>query len=102
MSRPPAWLALAVGAVVATVGLTACGGDTQASGAAATVVRLGYFPNLTHAAAIVADKEGFFSKHLGATKLEVSTFNAGPAAIEALKKPSLSATIAAACVRLGK
>jgi NitT/TauT family transport system substrate-binding protein len=92
MSRPPAWLALAVGAVVATVGLTACGGDTQASGAAATVVRLGYFPNLTHAAAIVADKEGFFSKHLGATKLEVSTFNAGPAAIEALKSGAIDAT----------
>jgi NitT/TauT family transport system substrate-binding protein len=92
MSRPPAWLALAVGAVVATVGLTACGGDTQASGAAATVVRLGYFPNLTHAAAIVADKGGFFSKHLGATKLEVSTFNAGPAAIEALKSGAIDAT----------
>ena len=92
MSRPPAWLALAVGAVVATVGLTACGGDTQASGAAATVVRLGYFPNLTHAAAIVADKEGFFSKHLGPTKLEVSTFNAGPAAIEALKSGAIDAT----------
>jgi len=55
-------------------------------------VRLGYFPNLTHATAIVADKEGFFTRHLGATKLTVSTFNAGPAAIEALKSGAIDAT----------
>jgi NitT/TauT family transport system substrate-binding protein len=56
------------------------------------VLRLGYFPNLTHATAIVADTEGFFTKHLGATKLTVSTFNAGPAAIEALKSGAIDAT----------
>ena len=92
MSRPRARVALAVGAVVAALGLSACGGDTQASGPSPTVVRLGYFPNLTHATAIVADKEGFFAKHLGATKLKVSTFNAGPAAIEALKSGAIDAT----------
>jgi NitT/TauT family transport system substrate-binding protein len=72
--------------------MSACGGSTQASDAAPSVVRLGYFPNLTHATAIVADKEGFFAKHLGATKLTVSTFNAGPAAIEALKSGAIDAT----------
>jgi NitT/TauT family transport system substrate-binding protein len=92
MSRPLARVALAIGAVVATLGLSACGGDTQASGTAPTVVRLGYFPNLTHATAIVADKEGFYTKYLGATKLQVSTFNAGPAAIEALKSGAIDAT----------
>jgi len=55
-------------------------------------VRLGYFPNLTHATAIVADKEGLFAKHLGTTKLKVSTFNAGPAAIEALNSGAIDAT----------
>jgi len=92
MSRPLGRVALAVGAIVATLGMSACGGDTQAAGAAPTVVRLGYFPNLTHGTAIVADKEGFFTKHLGATKLQVSTFNAGPAAIEALKSGAIDAT----------
>lgn len=93
MSRPVARVVLVVGAVAATLGVSACGGDTQASGAAVpAVVRLGYFPNLTHATAIVADKEGFFSKHLGATTLKVSTFNAGPAAMEALKSGAIDAT----------
>jgi len=85
-------VALAIVAVVATVGLSACGGASQATGSAPAEVRLGYFPNLTHATAIVADKEGFFSKHLGATKLKVSTFNAGPAAMEALKSGAVDAT----------
>lgn len=93
MSRPLARLAIAIGAVVATVGMSACGTDSQAaSGSASTEVRLGYFPNLTHATAIVADKEGFFAKHLGTTKLKVSTFNAGPAAMEALKSGAIDAT----------
>jgi len=92
MSRPLARVALAVGAVVATLGMTACGGDTQASGADPAVVRLGYFPNLTHATPIVADKEGFFARHLGATTLKVTTFNAGPAAMEALKSGAIDAT----------
>lgn len=92
MSRPLARAALAVGALVATLGMSACGGDTQAAGAAPLVVRLGYFPNITHATAIVADKEGFFAKYLGKTKLAVSTFNAGPDVIEALKSGALDAT----------
>ena len=92
MSQPFARVALVVSAVVATLGLSACGGDTQAAGGAATVVRLGYFPNVTHATAIVAEKEGFFRTHLGATTLKVSTFNAGPEAMEALKSGAIDAT----------
>jgi len=93
MSRPLPRVALAVGAIVATLGLSACGGDTAAVGAPLTVVRLGYFPNLTHATGIVADKEGFYARYLGATKLQVTTFNAGPAAIEALKSGAIDATL---------
>ena len=92
MSRPIARVALALAAVVATLGMSACGGSTQASVAAPSVVRLGYFPNITHATGIVADKEGFFAKYLGTTKLAVSTFNAGPAAITALESGALDAT----------
>ena len=92
MSRPAARVALVLGVVAATLGMSACGGDSQASGSAPAEVHVGYFPNLTHATAIVADKEDFFSKHLGATKLKVTTFNAGPAAIEALKSGAIDAT----------
>ena len=92
MSRPAARVALVLSALVATLGLAACGGDSQAASGPPTEVRLGYFPNLTHATAIVADKEGFFGKHLGATRLKVSTFNAGPTAIEALKSGAIDAT----------
>jgi NitT/TauT family transport system substrate-binding protein len=92
MSRPLVRVALAISAVVATLGMSACGSDSRAAGAAPDEVRVGYFPNLTHATAIVADKEGFFAKHLGATKLKVSTFNAGPAAMEALKSGAIDAT----------
>jgi NitT/TauT family transport system substrate-binding protein len=94
MSRPFARPAVAVGAVVMALGMSACGGQTPtASGAGGLAeVRVGYFPNLTHATGIVADKEGLFAKHLGATKLKVTTFNAGPAAVEALKSGAIDAT----------
>ena len=92
MSRPLARVAGILTALVATVGLAACGSDSSAAGGAPASVRVGYFPNVTHATGIVADKEGFFAKHLGATKLEVKTFNAGPAAMEALKSGAIDAT----------
>ena len=92
MARPLARVAVAISAVVAILGMSACGSDSRAAGVAPEEVRLGYFPNLTHATAIVADKEGFFAKHLGASKLKVSTFNAGPGAMEALKSGAIDAT----------
>ena len=83
---------------------TACGGgegDTAESPAAAeqsstteepTTLRLGYFPNITHATAIAGVEEGIFEEHLGDDTLEVTTFNAGPAAVEALFSGALDAT----------
>ncbi|MDN3292464.1 aliphatic sulfonate ABC transporter substrate-binding protein [Streptomyces ficellus] len=55
----------------------------------ADAVRIGYFPNLTHATALVGDQEGIFQKELGGTQLRVSTFNAGPSEIEALNADSI-------------
>ena len=75
--------------------LTACGGgdDAAASGGGeATTLRLGYFPNITHAPALVGVKDGLFQNALGSTKLEAKTFNAGPAAIEALFSGAIDAT----------
>jgi len=52
-------------------------------------VRVGYFPNLTHATALVGDQEGLFQKELGGTQLKTATFNAGPSEIEALNANSI-------------
>ncbi|MEV4707249.1 ABC transporter substrate-binding protein [Actinoplanes sp. NPDC049316] len=84
--------ALAVAAALLSASaLTACGGDDAAGGEANTL-RLGYFPNITHAPALVGVKNGLFQQALGDTKLEPKTFNAGPAAIEALFSGAIDAT----------
>ncbi|MFG2564856.1 aliphatic sulfonate ABC transporter substrate-binding protein [Streptomyces sp. NPDC048567] len=83
------------------VALTACGYGSEstddskkvnaASGKKLSVdtVRIGYFPNLTHATALVGDQEGLFQKELGGTQLKTATFNAGPSEIEALNANSI-------------
>jgi NitT/TauT family transport system substrate-binding protein len=55
-------------------------------------VRLGYFPNITHAPAIVGVEKGLFQTALGPNPLETATFNAGPEAIDALFADSIDAT----------
>jgi len=48
--------------------------------------------NLTHADAMVGVGEGFFGKYLGSkTQLQTSTFNAGPAEVDALDEGALDA-----------
>src|SRR3977135_1223003 len=50
-----------------------------------TLLRVGYFPNITHAQALVGRANGQFEKSLGAgVQVEWKAFNAGPSAIEAL------------------
>jgi NitT/TauT family transport system substrate-binding protein len=53
----------------------------------APVVRIGFFANVTHAPALVAQQLRLFETFLGkdGTKVEYVAFNAGPAAIEAMK-----------------
>ncbi len=48
-------------------------------------VRVGYFPNITHAQALVGLANGEFQKALGTnTRIDAKAFTAGPSAIEAL------------------
>jgi NitT/TauT family transport system substrate-binding protein len=71
--------------------LAACGGDGSAG--EATTLRLGYFPNVTHAPAIVGDSQGFFADALGEdVTLQVSYFNAGPEVIQAMFAEGLDAS----------
>ena len=74
MHRSPLLAALAV------VALAACKpGRVDPS----SPIRLGFFPNLTHAQALVGDAEGAFARAAGAP-VQTRQFNAGPAALEAL------------------
>jgi NitT/TauT family transport system substrate-binding protein len=73
----------------------ACGGtgdQTSASSNQADTLRLGYFPNFTHAPALVGVQEGIFAEHLGDVTLETTTFNAGPDVIEALFTGAIDAS----------
>ena len=50
-----------------------------------TTIRVGAFPNITHAQAMVGKANGWFDKAMGPTvKIQWTSFNAGPSAIEAL------------------
>jgi NitT/TauT family transport system substrate-binding protein len=57
----------------------------------AAELRLGYFPNITHAPAIIGVAQDFFTQELGSTKLTTQTFNAGPDEVNALLGGSLDA-----------
>jgi NitT/TauT family transport system substrate-binding protein len=87
-------LSLAIAA--ATLVLMACGqavssaapGDDQA-----LTLRLGYFPNLTHAPALAGLKKGFFATALGGkVTIETHTFNAGGDAVTAILSNSIDTT----------
>ncbi len=55
------------------------------AGRAQVTIRVGAFPNITHAQAMVGKANGFFDKAMGpGVKVQWTSFNAGPAAIEAL------------------
>jgi NitT/TauT family transport system substrate-binding protein len=82
---------------IVTIALTAaaCGSSTDAattgssgtagSGGGAVTVRLGYFPNITHAPALVGVQKGFFKDKLnGIATLETKTYNAGSDALNAM------------------
>ncbi|HRC62722.1 MAG TPA: ABC transporter substrate-binding protein [Dehalococcoidia bacterium] len=100
--RLTATLAFATAVLFVAATVAACGGDDTANtgpGASATAkvenvtLRLGYFPNITHAQPLVGLERGTYAEELGANvKLETKTFNAGPAAIEALFAGAIDAT----------
>lgn len=60
----------------------------------APIVRVGFFANITHAPALVAQQLRLFETLLGrdGTKVEYTVFNAGPAAIEAMKGGAIDMT----------
>ncbi len=92
MRRAPRALATLVALAAVSWGLTGCGGGSGATSDPGNL-RLGYFPNITHAPALVGVEKGIFATQLGpGVKLETKSFNAGPAAIEALFSGAIDAT----------
>src|SRR5947209_2195324 len=78
--------------VAVVLGLVAacCGGSSATKPSGHVDLRVGYFPNLTHATAVVGVANGIFAKDLGPNvTLQTKTFNAGPAEIEAMFANSL-------------
>ena len=83
---------IAAGAVVAsTISRNTAAEAAIPSSTPAAELKLGYFGNLTHAPALVGVNQGILARNLGSTKLSTETFNAGPAAIEALNAGAIDA-----------
>jgi NitT/TauT family transport system substrate-binding protein len=99
-SSRPVVAALALVAALSLL-LAACGssknsasGSGSGDGSGSTVtLRLGYFPNVTHAPVIIGVQNGTFQSKLGAkVKLELKTFNSGTEATTALISGAIDAS----------
>jgi len=78
-----------------SVALTACGGSTDPQ---PRLLRIGHFPNVTHAHGLLAhhatrQRQGVLEKHLGPdVKVQWYVFHAGPSAMEAMLSGAIDAT----------
>ncbi len=69
----------------ALIGCNATSSGSASSSSGKVTVNLGFFPNVTHAVALVGVARGTFASALGSgVNLHTTTFNAGPSLIEAL------------------
>jgi sulfonate transport system substrate-binding protein len=67
--------------------------SAQSQGSEKKTLRIGYFPNITHAQAVIGLNNGDFQKTLGDNvTVETVKFNAGPSAIESLLADRIDAT----------
>src|ERR1700722_4376675 len=90
--------AAGVGLAAITLVAAACGSSASSASSPPTTggatakpvtVHLGYFPNLTHAPALVGISQGIFTKDLAPDTLSTQTFTAGPAENQALLSGSI-------------
>jgi NitT/TauT family transport system substrate-binding protein len=78
---------IGLGAVLGTalLLLSACGTPAGPGQGDETVLRVGFFPNITHSQALIGLSRGDFQEAVGPdVRIETFQFNAGPSAIEAL------------------
>lgn len=68
-----------------TLGISLGGNNGNSIGSESKVLRIGYFPNINHAQAVIGLSNGDFQKALGdSVEVKTQIFNAGPSAIQAL------------------
>ena len=81
-------------ALFLALGVVACSGPASAGqGSGQVTLRLGFFPNVTHATAIVGIERGIFADELGSrVNLTSQTFNAGGDVVEAIFNGGLDAS----------
>jgi len=73
--------------------LVACGSNVPSASSAPVPLRLGYYPNMTHATAIVGIENGILAEALGSgVDLQLKVFNAGPDVVEAIFTGALDAS----------
>ena len=81
--------------VVALLGLAlltgACASSATRARGSGEVLRLGVFPNLTHAPALVGIAQGIFDRDLAPTKVDVTSFVSGSQAGQAIEAGSIDA-----------
>jgi NitT/TauT family transport system substrate-binding protein len=84
--------------LVALCALVLTGCDSKPKQAGKARLRIGHFPNITHAQGVIAsqlsrEKKGWFEERLGPeVEIEWFTYNAGPSAIEAIFAGSIDLT----------
>ena len=87
--------------LAATLALAACGSDdntpadtgTTGNNSEKVTLRLGYFPNVTHAPAIIGVQDGAFAKALGSNvDLKLSDYNSGTEVTTAILAGALDAS----------
>ena len=86
-------LALGLVAALATLFAATLPATAAKKQAEPVTLRLGYFPNVTHASAIVGVESGIFKKKLGSNvTLDLHTFNSGTEALQAFQAEALDAS----------
>ncbi len=80
-----ALVTVTMAAALAMTMATGASGGARAAKPSRAVLRLGYFPNITHSQALIGVARGEFARALGPdVELRTKLFNAGPSVIEAM------------------
>lgn len=83
---------LVIGLAAVALVAVGCSNSGQTSEGGGDVLRLGIFPNLTHAPGYVALEEGFFEETLPGVDVQVTYFNSGSDAGTAVVSGAIDAT----------